>query len=246
MKKRYLLPALRCGIIAKIGQFIKHPHTGEETTTKISSDTENIFKNSDVVFDFTCPTATVMHASLASKYGTKLVIGTTGLSSEDEKAIKLASEKTSIVYASNYSLGVNLLFYLTRKAASILGDDFDIEIHETHHRHKVDAPSGTALSLGREAATGRNKKLEDIKQDTYCGINQNRKKGTIGFSSSRGGNVAGDHVVSFMADDERVELAHKATNRSIFARGALQAAIWINNQQTGLYNMGDLLGLNDE
>ncbi len=230
----------------KIDQLIRHPHTGEETSTKISSDTESIFKNSDVVFDFTCPTATVMHSSLASKHGTKLVIGTTGLSPEDVEAIKLASKKTAIIYASNYSLGINLLFHLTRKAASILGEDFDIEIHETHHRYKVDAPSGTALSLGQEAAVGRNKKFEDIKRDTYYGINHSREKGTIGFSSSRGGNVAGDHIVSFMADDERVELAHKATNRSIFARGALHAAIWINNKQAGLYDMGDVLGLNDE
>lgn len=226
-----------------VGQYIRHPKTGEETAVRISCDAEELIKKADVVLDFTCPTATVMHASFACKHGTKLVVGTTGLSPSDEQDLKKSSMKTAIVYASNYSLGVNLLFHLTRKAAAVLGDDFDIEISETHHRDKIDAPSGTALSLGKEAAIGRGKKFDEIATAAHHGIGKARAKGEIGFASLRGGNIAGEHTVSFIADDEQIDLIHKAGNRRIFARGAIHAAIWICDKKSGLYDMGNVLGL---
>lgn len=227
----------------EVGKFIKHPETGEMTDVKITSNSEELIKSSDVVIDFTCPTASILHASLAEKYDTSLVIGTTGLTDTDENTIKKTTDNNAIVYASNFSTGVNLLFYLTRKAANILDDNFDIEIVEMHHRDKVDAPSGTALSLGNEAATGRGKTLTEIMDKPRDGIGEPRKKGNIGFSSLRGGNVAGEHTVSFNADDERIELIHKAGDRAIFARGAIKAALWVHGKKPGLYNMFDVLGL---
>ena len=231
---------------SQIGQFIKHPNTGEETTTKITSNAEELIKNADVVLDFTCPTATVVHAKLASKYQTSLIVGTTGLSHTDEETLKTFSSNISTVYASNYSAGVNLMFYLTQKTASILDEDFDIEIQEAHHRDKIDAPSGTALSLGEYAAKGRGKNLEDIMDRARDGIGEVRKRGNIGFASLRGGNIAGEHTISFIANDERIELTHKAGDRAIFARGALRAALWAHTQKPGLYDMFDVLGLEKE
>lgn len=226
-----------------IGSYIKHPETGEQTDIKITSDAEDVIRNSDVVLDFTCPTASLIHASLAEKHKTSMVIGTTGMSSSDENELKKSSGNTAIVYASNFSTGVNLLFYLTKLASSILDEEFDIEIFEIHHRDKVDAPSGTALSLGHEAATGRGKELKDIMTPARDGIGKAREKGSIGFASLRGGNIAGEHTVSFNANDERIELTHKAGNRVIFARGAVKAALWVYGQKPGLYNMADVLGL---
>jgi len=227
----------------QIGQFIKHPNTAAQTKIKITHDAEELIKSADVVLDFTCPTATILHVALAEKHDTALVIGTTGLNEHDEKELQKATNSNAIVYASNFSAGVNLLFYLTRKAASILDDDFDIEIVEIHHRDKVDAPSGTALSLGKEAAAGRGKALPDIMDRARDGISGQRQKGNIGFASLRGGNVTGEHTVSFNADDERIELTHKAADRAIFARGAVKAAIWIHGKKPGLYDMFDVLGL---
>ena len=226
-----------------IGSTIKHPKTGEDTPVKITSDTEELIKSSDVVLDFTCPTATVIHAALAARHNTSMVIGTTGLSATDEDKLSVAAQSTSMIYASNYSAGVNLLFYLTREAARILDEDFDIEISEIHHRDKVDAPSGTALSLGKEAAKGRGKDLSYIMAENRDGITSAREKGTIGIASLRGGNIAGEHTISFNGDDERVELTHKAGSRIIFARGAVRAALWVHNQKPGLYDMFDVLGL---
>jgi 4-hydroxy-tetrahydrodipicolinate reductase len=228
---------------ADVGAFIKHPKTGEPTAITITSDTEKLMKEADVVLDFTCPTATVLHTSLAEKHGTSLIIGTTGLNKNEEKTIAKASQKIPIVYASNYSLGVNLLLYLTRKAATLLDEYFDIEILEMHHRHKIDAPSGTALSLGEQAALGRNVILKDVSDRDRDGITAERKRGHIGFASLRGGNVAGEHTVSFNADDERIELTHKATDRTIFARGAVKAAFWVADKTPALYDMSDVLNL---
>ena len=230
---------------SEIGHLIKHPNTGDETSITITTDAEELIQKSDVVLDFTCPTATIIHCAHAEKYGTAMIIGTTGLSDDDDAKVAKSAEKAPIVYASNYSLGVNLLFHLTRKAAGILGEDFDIEICETHHRDKIDAPSGTALSLGKEAALGRGKNLEDMTAPVRDGIGEKRKSGDIGFTSLRGGNVAGDHAVSFLANDEQITLTHKAGDRAIFARGALKAAIWINGKKNGLYDMADVLGLGE-
>jgi len=226
-----------------IGQMIRHPLTALETEMVVSDDAEALFKTSDVVIDFTCPTATVLHATYAAKYGTVHIAGTTGMTPDDEQALHKAAQSVAVVYASNFSLGVNLLFYLTRKAASMLDEDFDIEILEMHHRHKVDAPSGTALSLGKEAAAGRSVDLEKVADRVRDGITGERTRGDIGFAVLRGGNVAGEHTVSFTADDERIELSHKAGDRTIFARGAVKAALWAANQGAGLYDMFDVLGL---
>lgn len=227
----------------QIGQALKHPYTGVKTSVVISTDTDELIKNADVVIDFTCPTATVGHAMIAAKCGTSLVVGTTGLSIEEENVLNEAAKTTSIVYASNYSTGVNLLMHLTKIAAKVLDEDFDIEIVEMHHRDKVDAPSGTALSIGHAAATARGKALEDVKEAGRDGITGVRKRGSIGFASLRGGNVAGEHTVSFNADDERIELTHKAGDRSIFARGAIRAALWVHKKKAGIYDMSDVLDL---
>lgn len=224
----------------KIGSILKHPATGEKTAVKISEDTDQLIKNADVILDFTCPTASGLHASLAEKYGTALVIGTTGLSNSHEDHLKSKADKTAIIYASNFSSGVNLLFYLSKIAAGILDEDFDVEILEMHHRDKIDAPSGTALSLGEYAALGRGKDLNDIRRRDILG---KRKRGDIGFACLRGGNVAGNHTISFNSDGERIELSHKASDRALFARGAIKAALWIARQKPGLYDMFDMLGL---
>lgn len=226
-----------------IGQYIRHPVSGIDTDLKVTDNAEELFNISDVVIDFTCPTATVLHAGFAAKHNCGHIVGTTGMTTDNETALHEAAQSVAIVYASNFSLGVNLLFYLTEKAAQMLGDDFDIEVLEMHHRHKVDAPSGTALSLGQAAAKGRGVELDHVADRGRDGITGERKRGDIGFAVLRGGNVAGEHTVSFNADDERIELTHKAGNRSIFARGAVKAALWATGQKSGLYNMFDVLGL---
>lgn len=229
-----------------IGQAIRHPATGTETDLKVTDDAEALFKISDVIIDFTCPTATVLHAAYATKHNTTHIVGTTGMTAEDEQTLRDAARSVPLVYASNFSLGVNLLFYLTRQAANLLDEDFDIEILEMHHRHKVDAPSGTALSLGQQAAAGRGVDLDQVSDRGRDGITGARKRGDIGFAVLRGGNVAGEHTVSFNADSERIELTHKAGDRGIFARGAVKAALWATKQKAGLYDMFDVLGLPKE
>lgn len=225
----------------QVGKKLMHPFKGSKSTVVISTDTDELIKSADVVLDFTCPTATVAHAMIAAKSGTSLVVGTTGLSKEDEGVLSEASKTTSIVYASNYSAGVNLLMHLTKIASSVLDEDFDIEIIEMHHRDKIDAPSGTALSIGHAAANGRGVVLEDVKTSGRDGIAETRRRGDIGFAALRGGNVAGEHTISFNGDDERIELTHKAGNRSIFARGAVRAALWVHEKNEGIYDMSDVL-----
>lgn len=206
-----------------------------------------LFAASDAVIDFTAPTATLSHAALAADMGKILVIGTTGLSKDDEAKLAEAAKKTTIVYAPNFSVGVNLLMALTEKAAAILGDDYDLEIVEMHHRHKVDAPSGTALMLGEAAAKGAG--IDLSKNGVYAreGVTGERKPGTIGFATLRGGDVVGEHVVVFAGTGERVELAHRATSRRMFADGALRAARFVaalrREGRAGLYDMRDVLGL---
>ncbi len=226
-----------------IGQYIHHPISGIQTDLKVTDNAEELFNISDVVIDFTCPTATVLHTSFATKYNCIHIVGTTGMTADDESALHRAAQSVAIVYASNFSLGVNLLFYLTEKAASMLDDDFDVEVLEMHHRHKVDAPSGTALGIGQAAAKGRGVDLEQVSDRGRDGITGARKRGDIGFAVLRGGNVAGEHTVSFNADNERIELTHKAGDRAIFARGAVKAALWAVKQEPDLYNMFDVLGL---
>lgn len=225
-----------------VGKPIINPFTGEPTGLQILDSPEALLDVSDAVLDFTAPGATVALAALAAQSGKIHIIGTTGLGPEHHKALDLAAQKTIIVQAANMSLGVNLVQQLTRQVAALLDDDFDIEILEMHHRHKVDAPSGTALALGDAAAKGRGLDLNQVSDRVRDGIIGPRKRGDIGFATLRGGNVVGDHTVIFAADDERIELTHKAGDRSIFARGAVRAALWANGKPAGRYSMADVLG----
>jgi 4-hydroxy-tetrahydrodipicolinate reductase len=207
------------------------------------SDRATLFADSDVVIDFTVPSATVAHAALASEGGKALVIGTTGLDPAQSAAVAQAARRAPIFWAPNMSVAVTLLTDLVEKVAQRLGPDYDIEIIEMHHRHKVDAPSGTALALGRAAAAGREVKLDQVAQRVRDGHTGARRKGDIGFATLRGGDVAGEHTVIFATDGERLELGHKATSRRVFAAGAVRAAKWIVGKPPGLYDMRDLLKL---
>jgi 4-hydroxy-tetrahydrodipicolinate reductase len=211
----------------------------------VTDDPLSLLATVDGLIDFTTPETSVFLAELAAQARIVHVVGTTGFSPEQEKAFEAAARHARIVKAGNMSLGVNLLTALTRKAAALLGEDFDIEIVEMHPRHKVDAPSGTALMLGRAAAEGRGASLED--KAVYCrkGHTGPRPDGAIGFATLRGGSVVGDHTVIFAGPDERIELGHKAQSREIFARGAVRAAIWARDKQAGLYSMMDVLGIKD-
>ncbi len=209
----------------------------------VGDDPAALFAAADAVIDFTTPDALLVLAPLAAETGTLYVVGSTGLSNPHEKALAAAAEKTVVMQAANMSLGVNLLLSLVAQAARGLSDDYDIEIVEMHHRHKVDAPSGTALALGRAAAAGRGVELEAVSQRVRDGITGPRRRGDIGFATLRGGDVAGEHSVVFAAEGERLELTHKASNREIFARGAIRAALWCRGKPPGRYGMADVLGL---
>lgn len=212
---------------------------------KIGDDAAALFKASDAVIDFTAPKATAAHAKLAADAGKILVIGTTGIEAEQDAIIRAAAARTAIVRSPNMSLAVNLLTLMTERVAAALGEDFDIEIFEIHHKHKVDAPSGTALSLGEAASRGRKVKLPDVAVRGRDGLTGPRKAGTIGFTAARGGSEIGDHVVMFCGEGERLELAHKASGRQIYARGAVRAALWARGRKPGLYSMRDVLGFTD-
>ncbi|TWA69045.1 dihydrodipicolinate reductase [Azospirillum brasilense] len=206
-------------------------------------DAAALFAEADAVIDFTSPEASVRHAALAAQSQTVLVIGTTGIGPAQQEPIAQAATHTPIVQSPNMSLGVNLLLALVEQVGRALGDDYDIDILEMHHRNKVDAPSGTALGLGRAAAAGRGVALEDVWQKVRDGHTGVRPRGEIGFATLRGGDVIGDHTVVFAADGERVELTHKASGRQIYAKGAVRAALWANDKQPGLYSMKDVLGM---
>jgi 4-hydroxy-tetrahydrodipicolinate reductase len=209
----------------------------------ITDDPLELFAKVDAVLDFTVPAATLEFAALAANARIVHVVGTTGLQPADEAKIAAAARHATIVKAGNMSLGVNLLTALTRKVAEALDADFDIEIVEMHHRHKVDAPSGTALMLGEAAAQGRGVKLEEASVRSRDGHTGARRRGDIGFAALRGGSVVGEHTVIFAADGERIELTHLAADRGIFARGAIRAALWGRGKGPGLFNMMDVLGL---
>lgn len=209
----------------------------------LGDDAKKVFAASDAVLDFTIPEASLAHAKLAASSGTAHVIGTTGIDEAGRKALANAAMKAPIVFAPNMSLGVNLLAEMVAKVAKALDPSWDIEIVEMHHHHKIDAPSGTALLFGRAAAAGRGIDLEKTSERGRDGITGARKKGTIGFSALRGGDVVGEHTVIFAGQGERIELAHKATSREIFARGAFAAARWAAGRKPGLYSMKDVLGL---
>ncbi len=216
---------------------------GQPVGVNVTDDAVEVFAKAQAVIDFTSPAATVGFAGLAAQARAVHVIGTTGLSDDDLKAIHAASRHAAIVRAGNMSLGVNLLVQLTKKVAAALDEDFDIEIIEAHHGQKVDAPSGTALMLGEAAADGRGVKFKDVLDSGRDGITGARKRGDIGLSAIRGGDIVGEHDVMFAAPGERIVLRHVATDRAIFARGALKAALWGQDQAPGEYDMMDVLGL---
>jgi 4-hydroxy-tetrahydrodipicolinate reductase len=212
---------------------------------KVSSDPARLLAQVDAIIDFTVPEATVALGEIAAQRRLVHVIGTTGLSAEDESKIRDAARKARIIKSGNMSVGVNLLAALVEKIARTLPSDFDIEIMEMHHRHKVDAPSGTALLLGQAAAAGRNVELKEKAIRGRDGQTGARPHGHIGFGSLRGGSVVGEHSVIFAGPSERIELVHRAESRDIFAHGAMRAALWAEDKQPGLYSMADVIGLAD-
>ncbi len=215
----------------------------EPLKLELGDDARKVFAASDAVLDFTAPEASLAHAKLAATSGKAHIIGTTGIDAAGRKALAEAAKKAPIVFAPNMSLGVNLLAELVRQVARALDPSWDIEIVEMHHRHKVDAPSGTALLLGRAAAAGRGVDLDKTADRGRDGLTGARKPGAIGFAALRGGDVVGEHSVIFAGEGERLELTHKATSREIFARGAFAAARWAMGRKPGLYSMKDVLGL---
>ena len=226
-----------------IGQDIGTAMGGPALGVTVTDDALVAFSRAQAVIDFTAPAATVEFAKLAAQARAVHVIGTTGLAAEHLASIALAAHHAPIIRAGNMSLGVNLLVQLTRKVAAALDADFDIEVVEAHHRMKVDAPSGTALMLGAAAAEGRGVTLDEVADRGRDGITGARARGHIGFASVRGGDIVGEHDVIFAATGERVVLRHIATDRAIFARGALKAALWGQDRDPGEYDMLDVLGL---
>jgi len=212
---------------------------------KVTADPAPLLAKAEGLVDFTIPAATIALAEIVAKAGLVHVIGTTGFSSENEKLIATAAQRSVIVKSGNMSLGVNLLAALVRRVARTLDQEFDVEILEMHHNKKIDAPYGTALMLGRAAAEGRNINLAQRSERGRDGETGARKAGDIGFASLRGGTVVGDHTVVFAGPAERIELSHKAEDRMIFARGAVKAALWAKGRKPGLYSMADVLGLGD-
>lgn len=215
----------------------------EPLGVRVTDDALEAIARVDGILDFTVPRASVEFAGLAANARIVHVIGTTGYSEADEAAVRAAARHATIVKAGNMSLGVNLLVGLTRKVAEALDADFDIEVVEMHHKHKIDAPSGTALMLGQAAADGRGIPLKDHSVRSRDGHTGARRRGDIGFATLRGGNVVGEHSVVFAADGERVVLSHIATDRGIFARGAVKAALWGRGKGPGLFSMADVLGI---
>ena len=208
----------------------------------VTDSADELFTKSDAVIDFTLPQATREHVELAAKHQTTYVIATTGLTDADEEQIHAASEKTRLVYSANYSIAVNMLEALTEKTAAAL-PDYDIEIIEGHHKYKIDAPSGTAIMLGRAAAKARGVNFNDKAVLSREGETGARTDGEIGFSTIRGGDMVGEHTVYFIGDGERLELKQQATNRSLYAKGAIKAAKWAHDKENGLYTMRDVLGI---
>jgi 4-hydroxy-tetrahydrodipicolinate reductase len=210
---------------------------------RIGDDPDEVLGEADGVLDFTAPGATVALAELAAAAGLVHVVGTTGLSESDFGKLRAAARTARVIQSGNMSLGVNVLAGLVRKVARTLGEDFDIEILEMHHRMKVDAPSGTALLLGEYAAEGRGLALKERSVRSRDGHIGARRAGDIGFATLRGGSVVGEHTVVFAGQGERIELVHRAEDRTIFARGAVRAALWGRDQEPGYYSMADVLGL---
>jgi len=209
----------------------------------VAGSVDQVADQFDVLIDFSVPEATVANAAFCAAQHKKMVIGTTGLTPGQLSQVAKAAEKTAICMASNFSTGVNLCFKLAELAAKVLGDEADIEIIEAHHRHKVDAPSGTALSLGQSVADALGRDLQQVAVYGREGHTGARASDTIGFATVRGGDIVGDHTVLFAGEGERVEISHKASSRLSYARGAVRAALWLGSKETGQYDMQDVLGL---
>ena len=210
---------------------------------KVSGDLASCVHDFDVVIDFTAPEATLANAKVCAESQKGIVVGTTGFTESEEELLMSHQSQASICKAANFSTGVNVCLNLLEKAAQALGDDYDVEVYEAHHRHKVDAPSGTALAMGQSVADALNRDLRGVAVYGREGQTGARKKETIGFATVRGGDVVGDHTVMFMGEGERIEISHKASSRMSFARGAVRAAIWIHSKGAGFYDMRDVLGL---
>ena len=209
----------------------------------VGGDAETVIQTVDVAIEFSIPTATAQHAKLAAKHNTAYVTGTTGLDANQEAELASAGKKIPIVYAPNMSVVVNVFMNLVERVASILDPEYDIEIMEMHHKHKIDAPSGTAVGLGKAAARGRGVNLDDVAIWSREGETGERPDGAIGFATPRGADVVGEHTVMFAGAGERLELVHRCTDRSLFVRGAVRSASWIHGKPAGLYTMNDVLGL---
>ncbi len=209
----------------------------------ILTDDISTCPGADVLIDFTTPEACLAHARFAADQKMRMVIGTTGHSAEQLQALKHTLHACPVVMAANFSVGVNLALQLIRQAAHVLGPEYDAEVLEAHHRYKVDAPSGTALAMGRSIACGRGVDFEKASIFSREGITGERESGSIGFSVVRAGQIVGEHKAMFVSDEERIEIGHVATDRMVFARGALRAAHWLMQQQAGWYAMDDVLGL---
>lgn len=238
------------GAIERQGSHLLGADAGEQAGVgalgiKITDDPLPLFAKAQGVVDFTVPAATIEFAGLAAQARIVHVIGTTGCTPDDDAKIAAAARHATIVKSGNMSLGVNLLAALVEQAARALGpEDFDVEVLEMHHKHKIDAPSGTALLLGDAAATGREIELEPNAVKSREGITGAREVGEIGFATLRGGSVIGEHSVLFAGEGETITLSHRATDRALFARGAIKAALWANGRKPGLYSMKNVLGLN--
>jgi 4-hydroxy-tetrahydrodipicolinate reductase len=210
---------------------------------KVAGDLAGVVDDFDVLIDFTAPVATLANAGVCAAHGKQMVIGTTGFTDEQKAQLLAVENDTALCMASNFSTGVNLCFKLLDVAAKVLGDDVDIEVYEAHHRHKVDAPSGTALSMGEVVANALGRDLKEVAVYGREGQTGTRDRQTIGFATARAGDIVGDHTVTFAAEGERVEITHKASSRMSFARGAVRAASWIATKESGLFDMQDVLGL---
>jgi 4-hydroxy-tetrahydrodipicolinate reductase len=228
-----------------LGKDASEPAGGKSRGVAIA-EAATAVRGASVAIDFSLPAATLANLRACEAARCAMVIGTTGHDEQGRAAIAAAAKQIPIVFAPNTSLGVNLLLKLAELAARALDDNYDLEIFEAHHRHKKDAPSGTALALGRAVAAGREVSLDEVADYARHGATGERRRGAIGFSVFRGGDVVGDHTVTFAGVGERIELTHRASDRMAFARGAMKAARWVQSQPAGLYSMQDVLGLTQE
>ena len=236
-----------CGVLEHAASPLLGHDAGELSANAagvvISADIDGALAHADVLIDFTRPEGTLRHIAACRKHGVNLVIGTTGFSAEEKKQIEAASKEIAIVFAPNMSVGVNVMLKLIALATRALHEQYDIEIIESHHNRKVDAPSGTALQMGETAAAAIGKPLEEIAVFERHGAIGERRSGTIGFSAIRGGDIIGDHTVMFAGTGERIEITHKSSSRTNYAQGAMRAAVFLSGTKSGLYDMADVLGL---